>query len=114
MSRLYRQHVARQERAPEIIAAIERAHAEPDYTTVKHFMNAYGIRWEDACHVEELERELDKLAAKAVRLGLSEEERRRRYNLELEQDRFIRAAQCHAKKQAAKKQRDRKRSKHAA
>ena len=43
MSRLYRNHVAAQQRAPEVIAEIERRFARPDYDTVKHFQNAYDM-----------------------------------------------------------------------
>ena len=113
MSRLYRNHVAAQQRVPEIIAEIERRFARPDYDTVRHFQNAYGIAWEDALHVEKLERQIDKLDAQRCRLSLSDTDRQRRVELELEQDRFIRAARCHAQKQKAKRQRSHRAPAHA-
>ena len=103
MSRLYRNHVAAQERAPEILREIQQRFAKPDYDVVKHFANAYGLHWEDACEVERLEREIDKLNAQACRIGLSPTDRQRIYELELQQDRFIKAAQRHARSQHARK-----------
>ena len=103
MSRLFRQRSFARQRSAEIIAEIRQRFAKPDYDLVKHFANVYGLHFEDACEVERLEREIDKLNAQESRLGLSATDRQRRYELELKQDNFIRAAQCHARSQHARK-----------
>ena len=103
MSRLFRQHSFAQQRAPKIIAEIQKRFARPDYDTVRHFQNAYGLIWEDACHAEKIERQIDALNAQESRLGLSPTGRQRRYELERQQSVFIRDAQRHAKKQHARK-----------
>ena len=103
MSRLYRHRSFARQRSAEIIAEIRQRFAAPDYDTVKHFQNAYGLHWEDALHVEKLERQIDALNAQESRLGLSATDRQRRYELELKQDNFVRAAQRHARSQHARK-----------
>lgn len=103
MSRLYRQHVAANHRRSEIIARLQKKYSQRDYEMARHFANAYGLTWEDACHVEKLERKIDLLQEQETWIGLSDTDRQRIVELELEQDRFIRAAQRHAKRQNGRK-----------
>ena len=103
MSRLHRQRSFARQRSAEIIREIEKRFAAPDYDLVRHLQNSLGIAWEDALHVEKLERQIDALNAQESRLGLSATDRQRRVELERQQSVFIRDAQRHAKKQHARK-----------
>ena len=103
MSRLFRHRSFARQRSAEIIREIQQRFAAPDYDLVRHLQNSLGIAWEDALHVEKLERQIDALNAQECRLGLSATDRQRRVELELKQSNFIRSAQCHAKKQHARK-----------
>lgn len=104
-------HTQRSVDACARIIQIEKDHADVNWSTVNHYAKHVGLRYKDAMHAEELEREIDRLEATAAAVGLSDEERARLNSVSAELDRFVSAGTCHAEKQAAKKQRDRKRSK---
>ena len=86
------------------IVQIERDHADVDFATVNHFWKHEGLKYKDALHAEELERELDRLDALAAAVGLSEEEREERNRVSAELDRFVSAAKCHADRMRSQKQ----------
>ena len=86
------------------IVQIERDHADADFSTVNFYWKREGLKYRDALHAEELERELDRLDALAAAVGLSEEQRAERGRVSAELGRFVSAARCHAEKQSEQKQ----------
>jgi len=59
------------------VIQIEKDHADVDFHTVNHYWKVVEMKYSDATHAEELEREVDRLEALSAAVGLSEEERAR-------------------------------------
>ena len=80
------------------IVEIERDHADVNLSTLNHYWKHEGLAYEDACHAEALEREVDRLRALHSAVGLSDQEWHELHLAEEELDRFVRMAKCHARK----------------
>ncbi len=86
------------------IIEIEKDHADVDFHTVNHYWKHEGLKYKDAMHAEELERELDRLQALAAAGLLDAQEEEQIDSLRQKLERFVSAATCHKEKQHAQKQ----------